>query len=432
MERTLTFNIEDATLTTESLAVLTGAGLTNVKDASVDDAIPAAHIFDLPILKGGTVKVDADTALVDQAEDIFVSDDFPIYGTILDNAGSLTVPCTLASSGDNGDGISGVEPTYVDPENNPDRRVYHISDRQDLVLDFGDQAKGYVGKTMRVFTYIYKKQQAKQITIDAENFAGNFYVEAHTLWREQSTGKDFDALITIPNAKIQSNFTFTMANTGDPSTFNFVLDAFLDYPRFDKTKKVLAILQILADENIHEQETDDVDPDILELDPRFAYFKVSSDGNVTELPGVVAGYDASTWADAGFADDAKNVKFSKLGSYLKASISKTDVEFTGNLNRIDSWEAFSSNASELTGYYIPFAMYAPEGTVLERTDANGDVKKLVFGETGDTAKDDQGNPIMTMVFAVHPDAPIAFFQLKSADGDKVTNYTFDFSRLVFK
>ena len=49
----------------------------------------------------------------------------------------------------------------------------------------------------------------------------------------------------IPNCKIQSNFNFTMASSGDPSTFTFTMDAFPDYTRFDKTKKVLAAIQII-------------------------------------------------------------------------------------------------------------------------------------------------------------------------------------------
>ena len=53
------------------------------------------------------------------------------------------------------------------------------------------------------------------------------------------------AEITFPNVKIQSNFTFSMSSTGDPSTFTFTMDAFPDYLRFDKSKKVLAAIQIL-------------------------------------------------------------------------------------------------------------------------------------------------------------------------------------------
>jgi hypothetical protein len=56
----------------------------------------------------------------------------------------------------------------------------------------------------------------------------------------------------IPNCKIQSNFTFTMASSGDPSTFTFTMDAFPDYTRFDRTKKVLAAIQIISTGNADE------------------------------------------------------------------------------------------------------------------------------------------------------------------------------------
>jgi hypothetical protein len=36
-----------------------------------------------------------------------------------------------------------------------------------------------------------------------------------------------------------------MASSGDPSTFTFTMDAFPDYTRFDRTKKVLAAIQII-------------------------------------------------------------------------------------------------------------------------------------------------------------------------------------------
>lgn len=80
--------------------------------------------------------------------------------------------------------------------------------------------------------------------ITADTFAGYYYVEADTLFRDQATGKDMPANLTFPNVKIQSNFTITMAGTGDPSTFTFTMDAFPGYTYFDKTKKVLCVLQI--------------------------------------------------------------------------------------------------------------------------------------------------------------------------------------------
>ena len=36
-----------------------------------------------------------------------------------------------------------------------------------------------------------------------------------------------------------------MANSGDPSTFTFTIDAFPAYTKFNKTKKVMAALQII-------------------------------------------------------------------------------------------------------------------------------------------------------------------------------------------
>ena len=57
--------------------------------------------------------------------------------------------------------------------------------------------------------------------------------------------KKLPAQFIIPRGKIQSNFTFTMANSGDPSTFTFTIDAFPAYTKFNKRKKVMAALQII-------------------------------------------------------------------------------------------------------------------------------------------------------------------------------------------
>jgi hypothetical protein len=85
-----------------------------------------------------------------------------------------------------------------------------------------------------------------QIEITPDKFGGNYYLEASTLFRDQN-GVDMPAEFIIPNCKIQSNFTFTMASSGDPSTFTFTMDAFPDYTRFDRSKKVLAAIQIIKD-----------------------------------------------------------------------------------------------------------------------------------------------------------------------------------------
>jgi hypothetical protein len=53
----------------------------------------------------------------------------------------------------------------------------------------------------------------------------------------------------IPNCKVQSNFTFSMASSGDPSTFTFTMDAFPDYLRWDRSKKVLSAIQIITEDS---------------------------------------------------------------------------------------------------------------------------------------------------------------------------------------
>jgi hypothetical protein len=100
------------------------------------------------------------------------------------------------------------------------------------------------GAVVLVDYYVEKTSGARQIEITPDKFGGNYYLEASTLFRD-TNGVDMPAEFIIPNCKIQSNFTFTMASSGDPSTFTFTMDAFPDYTRFDKTKKVLAAIQII-------------------------------------------------------------------------------------------------------------------------------------------------------------------------------------------
>lgn len=195
--------VEDALISPISFALLTGAGFDNVADADSENKIKVHTNFDLPILDGGIVKIDLDTA--GDNHDIVIDEDTPVFGMILDNAGAGVVPCQLVDKAQGG--VSG-------PAENCG--VYTITKDKALELKFTDAEK-YVGKTLRVDCYAQKSGGTTEITIDAENFAGNYYVEASTLFREQSTAKDMPAEIVLPNVKIQSNFTFSMAASGDPS-----------------------------------------------------------------------------------------------------------------------------------------------------------------------------------------------------------------------
>lgn len=94
--------------------------------------------------------------------------------------------------------------------------------------------------------YVERDSHIKQLEITPDKFGGNYYLEADTLFRDES-GADHPAEFIIPNCRVQSNFTFSMAATGDPSTFTFTMDSFPDYTRFDHSKKVLAAIQVLDD-----------------------------------------------------------------------------------------------------------------------------------------------------------------------------------------
>ena len=87
-------------------------------------------------------------------------------------------------------------------------------------------------------------EKIMQIEITPDSFGGAFYLEASTLFRNED-GIDVPAEFIIPNCRVQSNFSFSMAATGDPSTFTFTLDCFPDYTRWDKTQKVLAAIQVI-------------------------------------------------------------------------------------------------------------------------------------------------------------------------------------------
>ena len=213
-ERTVTFTMEDALISTLGLAILTGA---NVIDAT-DEAV-IQHITE-------TVEVG-------------------------DN-GAITVkhPVHIDSKGDY------VYVMKLDNEGNPNSEpyIYVVTNEGDTQLSA--KASAYVmdanapvkGDVVLVDYYTARSSGAQQIEIEAGKFGGNFYLEASTLFRD-TRGVDMPAEFIIPNCKIQSNFTFTMASSGDPSTFTFTMDAFPDYTRWNRNKKVLSAIQIITDED---------------------------------------------------------------------------------------------------------------------------------------------------------------------------------------
>lgn len=212
-EKTLTFTVEDALLSPISFAMLSGAGL--VKGTSSE----SVHFHQTTTaLCDSTGKIDLTNAL-ETAETI--DSTAPLYVLAIED-GDLTGEVYRGASIINNDD--------------------NIGNGKGLTVSSA------ANKTVFVDYYVIKAADTvSELQIDAENFAGYYYVEADTLFRRQSDGKDLPANLTLPNVKIQSNFTFSMASSGDPSTFTFTMDAFPGYTYFDRKKKVLCAIQIVDD-----------------------------------------------------------------------------------------------------------------------------------------------------------------------------------------
>ena len=226
-EKTLTFTVEDALLSPLGFAILSGAGL--IKDVEKD--AKEVHVHTTAYQVVSSAEIDLKDALGVNEK---ICATAPIFVMVTEADGSIT-----------GQTIE----VQVDKDG---KKLVPAGDK--TAFDTAVQ-----GKTVMVDFYVLRKtHEVAELQIDAENFAGYYYVEADTLFRRQDNGVDMPANITLPNVKIQSNFTFSMASTGDPSTFTFTMDAMPGYTYFDNTKKVLCVIQIVEDEGAAGVEWDSV------------------------------------------------------------------------------------------------------------------------------------------------------------------------------
>ena len=198
-EKTLTFTVEDALLSPIGFSVLSGAGLFK----KADDKVHVHNTVAAFMEKDGLIDL---TEALGGAEDTETKIDAtaPVFVMEAEEDGSLT-----------GKVLSGF-----------------------TVDATGKKLQGTAGEQASVLVDFYVVKSAAvvdELQIDAAN----------SLFRRQDNGVDMPAEITLPNVKIQSNFTFSMASTGDPSTFTFTMDAFPGYTMFDPTRKVLCVMQVV-------------------------------------------------------------------------------------------------------------------------------------------------------------------------------------------
>ena len=240
-EKTLTFTVTDAVISPVSLAMLSGAGL--IKEGGKRVHVHATTATTMTV-ENNAGTIDLTDALVefgpltgDNAITVDAGVDAPIFIIRTEDDGSITGDIVVSGAANPGisyayDSDTGKATLTVPTPKWNSSTGQNISGSINVLVDY------YV---------IKKSEKVSEIQITPGDFAGYYYVEADTLFRAQSTGIDMPANLTFPNVKIQSGFTISMAGTGDPSTFDFTMDAFPGYTYFDKSKQVLCVIQIVED-----------------------------------------------------------------------------------------------------------------------------------------------------------------------------------------
>lgn len=382
-ERTVTLTLTEALISPESFALLSGALRT---DADAEHKAYVPTWFEAPVQAGGIVELDLDICGDDH--DIVVNDTYPMFGVVLDDSGALSVHLGEQA------GLAGVTPNCD---------VYTVTRDNKLQITFPNAEK-YVGRVVRVDCYVEKSAGVTTLDVTAEDFSGNFYAEALTFFREQSSGMDFPVALVFPNVKIQSNFTLTMSATGDPSTFDFVMDCFPAYAKGDFSHKVF-FKTMIAGTDVYTLIEDEV-TECPELDIAFE-----------SVEGGIEKFTEKTFAGRSLEGLVDNPS---------AVIDRANVKFTGTVHYIPNWTEFSSLESDRTGYYYPFQLKAENGSKLVIPGSMGGVgKTLTFGETGD------GEGTINMIMAVNPDAAVINAKLTDAGESQASEYVFDFSGCNF-
>lgn len=222
-EKTVTFTMEDALISPLTFSILSGANLEDYSTSTMK-----VHFNEtVKCEKAGEVNIkdllpevsdNTQTRGIVEPGDEGTADYYKIYAYKIDEYGNIGTPIT-------GDMVGAGETTDSDTI---------------VILQNTNFTKG---EYYLIDCYVYAN--GTKITVGPEDFAGSYYVEADTLFRREADGVDMAAQFIIPHGKVQSQYTFTMASSGDPSTFSFTIDAFPDYVQFDRSRKVQFALNVI-------------------------------------------------------------------------------------------------------------------------------------------------------------------------------------------
>ena len=243
-ERTVTFTMEDALISPAGFMILSGAGLIEGSSEETIKVHTTEQTDEVIVTKDSTGKVTGVDIVLKQNPYGIANEENMVYVMVLNNGEVVSEPYIPQKA--EAAKVVKKQGTWTPIETGESETGYQVSllSTDDINTDAFKDFKVIGDVVVLVDYYVEKAGGTFQIDITPDKFGGNYYLEASTLFRN-TDGVDMPAEFIIPNCKIQSNFTFTMASSGDPSTFTFTIDAFPDYTRFDKTKKVLAAIQVI-------------------------------------------------------------------------------------------------------------------------------------------------------------------------------------------
>jgi hypothetical protein len=223
LDKTATFTFEEALLSPLGFHILSGAGVVD------SDKTILHHTVKVQCMAGtnaGDIVVYEDMETTGTPTLTITKDMLPSGATIVHNNPTYPLAKIFVMELDaNGEVSKRVKVDNGTGEGlTVDIAVAHSGNNNIVQYsDAGNTALQISGNDLQVGTIylvdLYCEIDGTELTVEADKFAGYYYIEANTLFRRASDGMDVPAQFTIPKGKIQSNFTFTMAGSGDPSRY---------------------------------------------------------------------------------------------------------------------------------------------------------------------------------------------------------------------
>lgn len=230
-DKTLTLTMEDALISKEGLAILMNAELVKSKDAT-----PTYEHKTKVFTSGITLSEIGGTGEDKNMKTLKLT----ISGKDITNGGASEGMFATSEDLSVGYGKCTVGATTGSEETEVTAYTFDKKFDSDATPPTSIRVDYYVKNT---------DGSTVSVDIDKGEFKGiNFYVEGDTLFRD-TDGQDHAAQLIYPRVKVQSNMSFSMAGSGDPSTFTFTCDAFPGTVKGQKAvnKKLLGAIQIFED-----------------------------------------------------------------------------------------------------------------------------------------------------------------------------------------